>query len=196
MLDSSPPRLPERKQRAARPESITSARREWKSDSLRDPKETFWGDAEQQRMNGDNAPGRHEQQSAVNPKLDCLLTLRTYIPTYKTSERHYGNCCNRIKNPFTLGGRGGLWWLTLHLHQKRKCSPLWPPSWSEMLRNDADVFQSKATCLQINIKKPGNFLRAESSSRSLRSKSPICAKSLGKNLWTRASYLCPGPLSR
>lgn len=58
-------------------------------------------------MNGDNAPGRHEQQSAVNPKLDCLLTLRTYIPTYKTSERHYGNCCNRIKNPFTLGGRGG-----------------------------------------------------------------------------------------
>lgn len=52
MLDSL-----SRKQRAAWPESITSARRESKRDSLSDPKETFWGDAERQGKNGVNVSG-------------------------------------------------------------------------------------------------------------------------------------------
>lgn len=55
-----------------------------------------------------------------------------------------------------------------------------------MLRNDADVVQSKATCLQINIKKAGNFLSAKSSSRSL---SPRSVLKVLERIWEHEPHI-------
>lgn len=95
------------KRSSAGPESITSTAAWMKEGFIVGIPKRLFGEGMQSSRGWMEIMHRDDtkQQSATNPKPDCLSTPRTYIPTYKTSERHYGNWCDWIKNPFTLRER-------------------------------------------------------------------------------------------